>query len=171
MAEQQPMAAQSTRPEDTRLAREEHLDAEDFRDPLEEMKCLTLDLIKDADDATLEPVPCPEWGGKVFVRNPTGEERNAFEQEGMVRRGRNREVNLRDLKERLVIWFACDAERRPLFDRDKLKEQLPWLRKKNAAPINRIADTALRLGGWTDQDVEDMVGNSESGPNSNGISD
>jgi hypothetical protein len=164
---------QSTRPEDTYKARELGLDAEDFEDDSEDSVMLTAELIQEADDSTLERVETPEWGGHVFVRNPTGEEKNQFEQEGMVRRGRNREQNLRDLNERLVLWFACDAERKPLFElpdpsdpkrrRRAMLKVLEWLRGKNSAPINRIADMALRLGGWNEQDVEDMVGNSENG--------
>jgi len=171
MSEDQPKAQQSTRPEDTRIARENDLVGEDFDEP-EEFELLSVEEIEEAEDQQMLQVPTPEWKTKrgkpgcVYVRNPTGEEKNLFEQEGMIRRGNRREVNLRDLKERLVIWFTCDAERRPLFDRTKLKPTLKWLRTKNAAPINRIADTVLRLGGWTDEDVEDMVGNSEAGPNS-----
>ena len=162
--QKRPIARQSSRPEDTRLAREHDLDAEDFAEP-EELEQITADEIRAAEDNVIVRVPVPEWKtksgkpGLVYVRNPAGQERNLFEQESSVRRGQNREVNLRDLKERLVVWFACDEDRRPLFDRAKMKSTLEWLRQKNAAPINRIADTALRLGGWTDQDVEDLVGN------------
>lgn len=168
MTGEQPKAVQSTRPEDTRIAREENLTADDFEDDGDWGVLLTADVIHDAEDEVLKAVPCPEWGGHVYVRNPTGQERNQFEQEGMVRRGRSRELNLRDLKERAVIWFACDKDRRPIFDRTKMKATLAWLRDKNSAPINRIADVALALGGWTDEDVEAMVKNSGGGPSSNG---
>lgn len=168
-------AVQSTRPEDTHKARELGLDAKDFEtDEPEDSVMLTAGMIQDADDSTLEKVPTPEWGGHVFVRNPTGEEKNQFEQEGMVRRGRNREQNLRDLNERLVLWFACDDKRKPLFElpdpsdpkrrRRAMIKPLEWLRRKNGAPINRIADMALHLGGWNEKDIEEMVGNSEGGP-------
>jgi len=167
-------AVQSTRPEDTRFARENNLVKEDFDAP-EESAMLTANAIQEADDNTLDRVPVPEWGGHVFVRNPTGEEKNQFEQEGMIGKGKNREVNLRDLNERLVLWFACDENRKPVFDlppttdpkarRRAMIKPLEWMRKKNSAPINRIANAALALGGWTEADVEDMVGNSESGPN------
>jgi len=169
--QQKPVGAvQSTRPEDTRVAREANLDAEDFEDVISEddWECLDAATIREIDDSRLVKVPCPEWPTKngkvgfVFVRNPSGTERNKFEQERTVRRKGNREMNLRDLKERLVVWFACDKDRKPIFDRDAVK----WLRDKNSAPINRIADKALQLGGWTDQDVEDMVKNSKGGPNS-----
>jgi len=163
-------------PEDTHKAREVGLDAEDFEDDSgdsDELVMLTAGMIQEAEDSTLERVNTPEWGGYVYVRNPTGEEKNQFEQEGMVRRGRNREQNLRDLNERLVLWFTCNTERKPLFAlpdpsdpkrrRRAMLKVLEWLRGKNGAPINRIADMALHLGGWNEKDVEEMVGNSENG--------
>lgn len=166
-------AVQSTRPEDTFVARENHLVAEDFEDEPDESVMLTADMIHDADDSTLERVNTPEWGGFVYVRNPSGLEKNQFEQEGIKGRGKNREQNMRDVLERLVLWFACDENRKPIFDlpdpsdpmarRRAMVKPLEWLRKKNGAPINRIADMALRLGGWNEKDVEYMVGNSENG--------
>lgn len=160
-------AEQSSDPLDTKRARE--LDAEGLLDAAEleieeELPELTAQQIQEADDDVLIKVPCPEWKGAVFVRNPSAEEKNQFEQESMHRRGRSREVNLRDLKERLFVWFSCDSQRRPLFDRRKMDEHLKWLRPKNAAPVNRVADVVLKLGGWDDRDVEDLVGNSDSAP-------
>ena len=150
-------AEQSVKPEDTKRARELDMTAEDFGND-ESLPMLTRDAILAAEDNTLVKVPCPEWGGYVYARNPTGEERNRFEQASMVVRGRNtREMAMKDLKERLVVQFACDDKRQPIFKH----EDVATLAAKNAAPINRIGDMILKLGGWTDQDVEDLVGNSD----------
>jgi hypothetical protein len=167
--EPRPVSSQSAQPEDTRIARENNLDATDFDEPCDELPMLTLVEIRDSHDDVTEKVLCPEWGGYVYVRNPSGEERNAFERESQRRMGGKGtwEDRVRDLKERLALWFACNEDRSPFFDRStphKAQETLAWLRTKNAAPVNRIGDCALRLGGWTEEDVEDLVGNSESAP-------
>lgn len=162
----QPGAVQSTRPEDTRMARENDLVEEDFAEP-EPSEMLTPEVIEAADDQVTRRVEVPEWGGHVFVRNPTALEKNKFEQQGMVRRGRDREANLNDLKERLVLNFTCYEDRRPFFcpsesrpvPEEHAKKTLAMLRRKNSAPVERIADMALKLGGWTEEDVEQMVGN------------
>ena len=101
------------------------------------------------------------------MRNPSAVERNAFERESARRnRGqKNRDDSLRDLKERLVLRFTCYKDRSPFFDCSSphvIHDTIVMLRGKGAAPVNRIGDVALRLGGWTDEDVEDLVGNSES---------
>lgn len=163
----QPAAAQSMKPEDTRRARENDLSAEDFDEP-EPSPMLSPEAIEAADDEVTRQVEVPEWGGHVFVRNPTAREKNLFEQQGLVRkRNNNREANLHDLKERLVINFTCYDDRQPFFcpseprpvPMDHARKPLAMLRGKNSAAVERIADVALRLGGWTEDDVEEMVGN------------
>ena len=165
----EPKSTQSAQPEDTRFAREENLVAEDFAAPDEELSELTIEQIRDAHDDVIEKIPCPEWGGFVWVRNPSAVERNAFERESQRRMPRKAtwEDRCRDLKERLTLWFTCHEDRSPFFDRStphKVSETISWLRTKNAAPVNRIADAVLRLGGWNEKDVEDLVGNFESVP-------
>ena len=162
-------AVQSDKPEDTRFAREHELVAVD-EDGEEELAELSLDDIRNCDDDTLEKVPTPEWGGCVYVRNRSGADRNRFEQESARRQGGRRKPRaaaMKDLLERLVVFGACTSKREPLFK----SSDIEWLREKNAAPIGRIADAVLRLNGWTEADIESMVGNSPSGPNSNGTSD
>ena len=171
-------AEQSDKPDDTRFAREHDLEAietveEDGEE--EELAELSLEDIRDCDDDTLEKVPTPEWknkkgrGGFVFVRNRSGADRNHFEQESARRQGGRRKPRaaaMKDLLERLVVFGACTSKREPLLS----AKDIEWLRGKNAAPIGRIADTVLRLNGWTQGDLENMVGNSPSGLNSNATS-
>lgn len=168
---------QSENPEDTHKAREEGLTAEDFEDDEEveqdapARRCLSADEILDAEDRGYLSnwVATPEWGGPgagVYVLTPSGEDRNRYEQmqkSRKVRRGNRvveeRSMNLDALHERLMVDFACDEKGERLFNRDHLVK----LRKKAAAPVARIGSECCRLMGWTGQDVQDLVGNSETG--------
>lgn len=171
---------QSERPEDTVAAREKGLAAEDFEDDGEveqdaettpSRRCLTAQEILDAEDRGFlgNWVPTPEWGGPgagVYVITPSGEDRNRYEQmqkSRKVRRGNRvveeRTMNLDQLHERLMVDFACNEEGERLFTRDHLVK----LRKKAAAPVARIGSECCRLMGWTEQDIADLVGNSETG--------
>lgn len=168
---------QSTRPEDTFRAREEGLTAEDFADEESEpeelgpaRRCLTAEEILSADDRKdLHWVPTPEWGGPgagIYVAVPSGEDRNRYEQAQKVRkvkRGQRvveqREMNLDQLHERLMVDFACNEAGDRLFSRDHVVK----LRKKAAAPVARIGSECCRLMGWTEADIADLVGNSETG--------
>lgn len=168
---------QSERPEDTAVAREKGLAAEDFEDDDEGeqetpgRRCLTADEILAAEDrGHLDNwVPTPEWGGPgagVYVLTPSGEDRNRYEQAQKVRKVRRgnrlveeRSMNLDQLHERLMVDFACNEAGERLFARDHIIK----LRKKAAAPVARIGSECCRLMGWTEQDIADLVGNSDTG--------
>jgi len=166
---------QSKRPEDTAAAREAGLTAEDFQEnecieAEPTRRCLTAEEILNAEDRNhLDNwVPTPEWGGAgagVYLLTPTGEDREYFERNQKVeRKKKNRRVqetrslNNDKLNERLVARLACDAEGRRLFTRD----DVITLRKKASAPVTRIAMEAVRLLGWSDDELEFLEGNSET---------
>ena len=76
-------------------------------------------------------------------------------------RGRNRRINLRNIRARLLARALCNADgSRKCSDGDAA-----WLGTKNAAVIDRLFSTAQRLSGVRDEDVEELAGNSEPGPN------
>jgi len=170
---------QSERPEDTIQAREEGLAAEDFVDQEEAgaRRCLTEDEILDAEDRSYLDnwVPTPEWGGPgagVYVMTPSGEDRNRYEQMTKTRRkkrGRKtvemKEMNLDELRERLMVDFVCNEEGVLIFhctSREQRREKIRKLRRKAAAPIGRIGDLLCELMGWSQADIDDMVGNLET---------
>lgn len=171
-------ATQSERPEDTAAAREQGLSAEDFdrEEEAEEAsparRCLSAQEILSAEDTNYLDnwVGTPEWGGPgagVYLLTPTGEDREYFEKNQKVRRVKKgkrireeRSINNDRFNERLVAYFACDGDGKKLFTRDDVIK----LRKKASAPVTRIAMEAVRLLGWTEDEVELLVGNSETDP-------
>jgi len=163
---------QSTRPEDTAEARENGLTAEDFEtEQVPQRRCLSADEILNAEDRNhLDNwVPTPEWMGPgcgVYLLTPSGEDREYFEKNQKVRKTKKnnrieteRSLNNDRLNERLVAYFACDKDGRKLFSRDDVIN----LRKKASAPVTRIALECVRLLGWTNEDMELLAGNSETG--------
>lgn len=126
--------------------------------PLEPV-LLTRDEIAHAHDDTIERVDAPEWKsrrghpGYVYVKNPSDAERAQFERDMVAAAGPDREANLHYLRQQLAVRFVCDDKRETIL----LGEDLKWLSEKNAAPINRIADVALRLGGFTDEAINYLV--------------
>ena len=177
---------QSDRPEDAYQAREEGLTAGDFERDVEEdatpvRRCLSASDILEAEDrGYLENwVPTPEWGGTgagVYVLTPSGEDRERYERMTKVktqkkghRRVESKEMNLDELRERLVVDFACDDQGKLLFaagNREERVKTIKALKRKAAAPIGRIGDLLFSLMGWSQQDLEDLVGNSETDRNS-----
>jgi len=120
---------------------------------------LTRQGILDISDITSETIPVPEWGGSVVVQGMTGDERDDFEASCVKGRGRKAEVNLRNLRAKLVVIVCRDATGARIFTDD----DAPALGRKSAAAINRIYEVAARLSGITEDDVEELLGNSPRG--------
>lgn len=121
--------------------------------------------ILEMDDIGKSLVDVPEWGGAVYVRALTGSERDAFEtsliEEKTVRKGRKQETtrstNLRNMRAKLCALTICDEDGKRLFSNADVKE----LGAKSAAALDRVFEVAQRLSGLSDDDVDELVGNSE----------
>lgn len=102
-----------------------------------------------------QEVDVPEWGGSVVVREMSGAERDAFEESMVVQRGKSREVNLKNLRARLVAFTVCGEDGKRLFSERDIEE----LGELSAAALNRVWDVARKLSGMSDDDVEELAGN------------
>ena len=131
------------------------------------MALLTRDQILAADDLKCETLEVPEWGGEVIVRSLTGTERDAFEDSVVKQRGNSRELNLRNARARLVSLSLIDEAGNKLFtDKD-----VDLLGRKSAAALDRVFAAAQRLSGLTEQDIDELAKNSESGQSDSSTSD
>lgn len=136
---------------------------------------LSREQILEAQDLEKELVEVPEWGGAVYVRALTGTERDAFEQSMVetrtVRKGRKqetvREMRLQNLRARLCALTICDEDGTRLFN----DSDVHALGRKSASALNRVFEVAQRLSGLTDEDVEELAGNSEDGQSGDSTTD
>jgi hypothetical protein len=119
------------------------------------MKLLSKDAILKADDLPRQVVEVPEWGGSVMVRGLTGSERDKFEASVLVKKGKDYDVKLADLRARLVVLSVIDEAGNRLFDDNDVAE----LGQKSASALNRVFEAAQRLSGLTDQDIEELEKN------------
>ena len=117
---------------------------------------LTADGILGLDDrGPIVRVEVPEWGGHVYVRGMSGLERDRFEAGSLKGTGRNQQLNLANMRARLVAASVCNADGERLFS----ESDANWLGEKSAKALNRVFDVAQRLAGLSDQDIEDLAGN------------
>lgn len=123
------------------------------------MPILGRDAILQADDLKKELVPCPEWGGEVWVRGLTAKERDEFESSILVMRGKTQELNMKQARTKLAVLSICDEQGKRLFG----EGDIGVLSAKSSIPLNRIFETAQRLSGLTQEDVDELTKNSESG--------
>lgn len=117
------------------------------------MTLLSRSQILDANDRQHEDVSCPEWGGDVRIRSLNGTERDAFEEATVQQRGKDQKLNLKNVRARLVVACAVDAEDRQLFSLDDIRA----LGRKNAKALDRCFEVAQKLCGMSDEDVQELT--------------
>ncbi len=150
-------------------------------------KTLSASDILSKHDFTIEAVPCPEWGGTVFVRNMTGEERDRWEYEqvdydepvqildpsdpeGKRVIGNPKRLNkewLLQFRARMVSLCACDEQGNRIFT----DEDVPAIQKKNTKPLIRLVNKINELSQITDSDMESLVKNLDDAPDSDSPTD
>jgi hypothetical protein len=107
-----------------------------------------------------ETVDVPEWGGTVIVQELTGAERDAFEASCVQKRGkRSYDTNFANLRAKLVVQTVHSADGPRLF----ADSDVDAVGQLSAAALNRLFEVAQRLSGMTNEDVEELAGNSKGG--------
>jgi hypothetical protein len=127
---------------------------------------LSREAIRAVNDTAYEIVHCPEWGGSVRLRGLTGRERDEFEAGSLKGRGKNVQMNLANMRARLVAMAAVDGDGNQLF----AGEDVSWLGRKSAVALERCFQAARRLSGLTDGDVEELAANFGDDPNGSSTS-
>jgi hypothetical protein len=126
-------------------------------EPTSEVALSLRERILARDDRQYESVHIPEWDEMVRVRGLTGTERDRWEASMMRQDGsRHPQVNLDNLRAKLVALTMVDEQGRRVF-RDS---DVPALGDMSASALQRIFEVAQRLSRLTDQDVEELTGNS-----------
>lgn len=118
--------------------------------------------ILEASDLQYALVDVSEWANgktsKVLVRSLTGAERDALEESMVVGKGKNQKMSYTHFRAKLVVKAIIDKEGNRVFT----EKDILALSRKNASPLGRVAETVTRLSGISKDDVDEMMGNSES---------
>ena len=124
------------------------------------MSLLSKTAILAAQDLQTEDVEVPEWGGAVRVRSFTGRERDAFEASMVRGDGRDRRVDLTNMRARLVGLTVIDESGQRLFT----DEEADLLGAKSGAALDRVFAIAQKLNGLSGADVEELSKKSSGVP-------
>ena len=124
------------------------------------MSLLSKTAILAANDLKSEDIEVPEWGGAVRVRSFTGRERDAFEASMVRGEGRDRKVDLTNMRARLVGLTVIDETGQRLFTDD----EVDLLGAKSGAALDRIFAIAQKLNGLSGADVDELSKNSSGVP-------
>lgn len=120
---------------------------------------LGADAILKAADLQVAEIEVPEWGGWVRVRGLTGLERDQFESEMTQRKGKDVQMNLRNIRARLVQLSVVDEKGERMFTHQVLEA----LGAKSARALDRIFTKSMELSGLSPGDVENLAENLDNG--------
>lgn len=111
---------------------------------------LSIDQILQAEDLQITEVKCPEWGGSVFVRTISANQRDAFELKfaGADKVG---------LRAGLVATALCDEQGAFL---NPSEAQVKALGQKASGPLDRIFAAVMRINAMRQEDIEELEKNS-----------
>lgn len=132
------------------------------------MPQLTAEDILAADDLERTKEYVPEWAPKgaekpaefyVWIKTLTGLERDKYEAELVKLKGPKAVgLDLDNVRARLLQRVLIGDDGKPLFSKD----QVIRLGMKSAAVIDRLWAIARKLNGLSEDDVAELVGNSEA---------
>jgi hypothetical protein len=114
----------------------------------------------------IEDVYIKQWNGWVHVKAMNGEERDVYENSLWQGKGKNREVNIKNARAKLVALTVVDDNGKRMF-RDSDVHALGQL---SAAALDTIYDVASRLAGISDDDLEELGKPSDGDPSGSNTS-
>jgi hypothetical protein len=119
-------------------------------------KYLTAEDILSASDIHVEELPVPEWGGTLYVKTLTGEERDKIEAEILVigADGRPKQAKLNNLRSLVAFYGICDEKGNRLFTK---AEEIAKLAKKSASALDRVVARIQELSAMSPADIENLI--------------
>lgn len=124
------------------------------------MALLTKQQIIEADDLETVEVEVPQWGGSVLVRALTGKQRGQFTSMLVEQRAGGRTLRLQDVQVLLCGLSIVDEHGKRMFS----DAEMSVLGGKSAAALQRVFEVAQRISGLSEEDVNELSGNSNETP-------
>jgi hypothetical protein len=115
---------------------------------------LTAEQILNADDRQLKKVHVADWGGDVYLRTISGAERDAFEAETF----RQGNPNYKNLRARYLALTLTDENGKQIFSKDQVSK----LGEKSAPVLDRLFTISAKMNAMSEEDVSELLGNSEA---------
>lgn len=121
---------------------------------------LSREQIMAIDDGEREEVTIPAWGGSVWVRTLSADEKDYWERGLDAGSDASTEEKLSKrydrLRARTAVLSCCDAQGAPLF----VMQDMEWLGRKSAKALDKIWDVFVRLNAIGKEEVEALTKNS-----------
>lgn len=121
-------------------------------------------LLEKARTATIDRarLVVPELGGAIYVRGMSGRERDRFEEDIRIKKGKRAgQADLRNFRARMAAKVIVDKDGNRLLNDSE--EDIAVLSKLGASVLDRIISKCQELSGTSDEDAENL-GNDSASP-------
>lgn len=134
---------------------------------------LTRQDILDSDDLKRKEVEVPEWGGKVMVQELTAHDRDAIDSELVEIRMQGRTPQ-QSIRESALVTYRVKLVAAAIVDPNTKKrlfseKDIEVLGQKSSSALARVYDVARQISGITEDDVEEVLGNSDTDQNESSL--
>lgn len=119
------------------------------------MPVLNKEAILKANDLVTKIVDVPEWEGEVIIRSFTAAERDTWDACLFIDNGKERKMNYRNVRARLLALTLIDEEGNRLFS----EEDIELLGGKSGAVLDRLFTVACELNGLGANDIKTLEKN------------
>ncbi len=121
-------------------------------------------ILKKGSEFPRREVYVPEWDLTVWVKMLSAGERDAYEDDSLKRQGKGRKTeyvaSLRDHRARLLVRVLVDEAGERIFS----NADMGLLSNMPVAPIQRLYNVAIELNEISEEDEEELLGNSGTAP-------
>lgn len=123
---------------------------------------LTKDQILTADRKKTIDVPVKKWGGDVRLQELSASDRDMWENESFVlnAEGTGAKFNPKHARARLVVRCIVDDKGKRMFSDDEVAA----IGSLSASTIQRLFNAARKLNAISNEDLQELEGNSAAGP-------
>ncbi len=119
-------------------------------------KFVTREEILKASDIRTKDIEVKEWGGSVRLKSLTAAERDAFTKSIAVGRGRDKDVDLQNIRAKFVSLCLVNEEGQRLFNKPS------DLGAKSSSVIEKLYTEAAAMSGLTEEQLQEAIKNSSS---------
>lgn len=125
--------------------------------------------IKDAKDIEYYEVHVPEWTPEgcdpedtyVLCKTINGRERDAFESSMISGVGKAQRIDMQNVRAKFCSLIIVDPTTK---ERMFTKPEIDILATKSASALDRVYQMGMERSRFSKEDIEELVGNSDSGP-------
>lgn len=98
------------------------------------------------------------FGGTVYFKEWTSEERDNFEGSLITGRGKGQRVSTANIRAKMFVRSVCDKDGKQIFSDEDAKE----VGKLPAHEVEKVYAEIQKVNSVSDEDVEELAGNSNS---------